>query len=109
MAKGVRRCGLAASLGVALGVMLWLVPVQTMAQVQDPDMQEGPWRLVLKDQIKREKACDLNEVLLYEELPLGDDVGIKGRVSCLDGREFDFARNRKHQKFRIELCEPAVC
>lgn len=91
---------------LAVGVSL-VLPVRA----QDPPeaIQEGPWRLILKDQLKQEKGCDLNEVLTYQEIPLGDDVGVQGRVSCLDNRQFDFSRNRKHQKFRIELCEPTVC
>lgn len=70
---------------------------------------EGPWRVILKEQLKSEKACDLNEVLAYQEVPLGSDVGVDGRVSCIDGREFNFTRKGKHQKFSIEICAPAVC
>ncbi len=70
---------------------------------------EGPWRIILKDQLRSEKACDLNEVLAYQEVPLGNDVGIDGRVSCFDGREFNFTRKGKHQKFSIQICAPAVC
>lgn len=70
---------------------------------------EGPWRVILKDQLRSEKACDLNEVLAYQEVPLGEDVGVDGRVSCFDGREFNFTRKGKHQKFSIEVCAPAVC
>jgi hypothetical protein len=87
-----------------------LLAVVTVAAQDAPSpVEEGPWRLVLKDQLKHEKGCDLKEVLLYEEIPLGEDVGVQGKVSCLDNREFDFSRARKHQKFRIELCEPTVC
>lgn len=74
-----------------------------------PLPEEGPWRIVLKNQLRQEKACDLNEVLAYQEIPLGDDVGVDGRASCFDGREFNFTRKRKHQKFTIELCQPTVC
>lgn len=76
----------------------------------DPTVpNEGPWRIILKDQLRSEKACDLNEVLAYQEVPLGSDVGVDGRVSCFDGREFNFTRKGKHQKFSIEICGPAVC
>jgi hypothetical protein len=71
--------------------------------------EEGPWRLVLKEQLKHEKACSLNAIIAYQEVPLGDDVGLDGRASCFDGREFNFTRKRKHQKFSIELCQPTVC
>ncbi|MBL8845908.1 MAG: hypothetical protein JNN24_09085 [Hyphomicrobium zavarzinii] len=95
---------MASALAVGASVVL---PVH--AQDQPEPVQEGPWRIILKDQLKHEKGCDLNEVLTFEEIPLGDYVGVQGRVSCLDNRQFDFSRTRKHQKFRIELCEPSVC
>lgn len=75
----------------------------------DPPANESPWRIILKDQLLHEKNCGLNEVLTFQEVPLGDDSGLDGRVSCIDGREFNFTRKRKHQKFTIELCEPTVC
>ncbi|MGE0022302.1 MAG: hypothetical protein AB7S70_01570 [Hyphomicrobium sp.] len=71
--------------------------------------EEGPWRIVLEQQLKAEKGCALNEVLTYQEIPLGDSLGQDGRASCFDGREFTFSRQRKHQAFTIRACEPAVC
>lgn len=99
------------------GVIFAVVPLTAQPVTAEPaaaqespaPVEEGPWRLVLKAQLKQEKGCDLNEVLTYQEIPLGDDVAVQGKVSCIDNREFDFSRNRKHQKFRIELCEPTVC
>lgn len=104
--SGVARIGLLIG-ALAIGALAVVSPV--IAQDGPPSPTEGPWRLVLKSQLKQEKGCDLNEVLIYQEIPLGDDVGVQGRVSCLDNREFDFSRTRKHHKFRIELCEPTVC
>jgi hypothetical protein len=76
----------------------------------DPPLPEGAhWRLGLEKQLKSEKACSLNEVLMFQEVPLGDDVGLDGRVSCFDGREFTFTRKGKHQPFKIEVCAPSVC
>lgn len=69
----------------------------------------APWRIVLRDQLKSEKACDLNEVIKFQEIPLGDGMALDGRISCVDGREFDFSRKQVHQKFSIELCQPSVC
>lgn len=80
-----------------------------VAQDDPPVVNEPPWRIVLESQIKDEKGCDLKEVLMFQEIPLGGETGLEGRVSCIDGRQFDFSRNRPHQKFRIELCAPAVC
>jgi hypothetical protein len=42
-------------------------------------------------------------------VPLGDDVGQDGRISCFDGREFTFTRKGKQQPFKIEACTPTVC
>lgn len=67
------------------------------------------WRAVLKAQLKTEMTCDLNEVLAYQEIPLGDEKGVDGRISCFDGREFNFSRKTVTQKFRLELCAAAVC
>jgi len=67
------------------------------------------WRAVLKAQLKTEMTCDLNEVLAYQEIPLGGDRGVDGRISCFDGREFNFSRKSATQKFSIELCAAAVC
>lgn len=100
MTRWAGRLGLVALLGFAAAAS---------AQEDIPLPSEGPWRLILKTQLAAEKNCDLNEVLVYREIPLGDETAIEGRVSCIDGREFDFNRKRKHQKFTIELCEPTVC
>lgn len=97
-------------LGVSALLVAGTVGVSNVgAQDAPPVANEGPWRMVLESQIKTEKGCDLHEVLMFQEIPLGGETGIEGRVSCRDGREFDFSRNRAHQKFRIELCAPAVC
>lgn len=70
---------------------------------------EGHWRVLLKDQLKATYSCDLNEVIAFQEVPLGADVGVDGRISCIDGREFEFTRKGKRQKFEIKICSPAVC
>lgn len=80
-----------------------------VAAEKPPAVNEGPWRIVLEGQLSKDQGCKLQEVLMFQELPLGNDVGLEGRVSCVDGRQFDFSRNRSHQPFRIELCQPAVC
>ncbi len=67
------------------------------------------WRILLGQQLKAEKNCDFKDVVTVHELPLGDEIAIDGRAACHDGREYNFSRKRKHQKFVIELCEPLVC
>ncbi|HRN87767.1 hypothetical protein [Hyphomicrobium sp.] len=96
------------ALGLALAIVLWGV-LAVAAEEAPPAQSDGPWRIILQDQLKKEKGCDLKEVLMYQEIPLGDEIMIEGRVSCIDDRAFDFTRSRKHQKFRFELCEPVVC
>lgn len=93
--------------------MLSLVAAVTSGALQaadDPiEHNAEHWRAILKAQLKTEAACDLNEVLAYQEIPLGDDRGVDGRISCFDGREFNFSRKGATQKFTIELCAAAVC
>jgi hypothetical protein len=44
------------------------------------------------------------------EVPIGNIVGLEGRIRCSDTREFDFKRDNANQKFTIRQCEPvAVC
>ncbi len=87
------------------------VPLLAMGE-ENPDIQppaDSRWRSILKDQVKADKNCDLAEVLTYSELKIGDEVAISGKVSCVDGREYDYNRPRPHQKFEFRLCEPSVC
>lgn len=107
----MERSGSRLGFGAAV-LMAGLALVSSSAHPADDDdikVNEAPWRLVLESQLKSEKSCDLKEVLLFREIPLGDQVGLEGRVSCFDDREFDFSRNAPHQKFRIQLCQPSVC
>lgn len=92
-----------------LGPAIALTLVLPAAADTESGEGDGRWRILLQQQLKAEKNCDLNEILKYSELPLGDEMAIDGRSSCIDGREFDFSRKRPHQKFEIKLCEPTVC
>ncbi len=86
-------------------------PANLAAQDPAPDQPKEtmPWRMLLQQQLKSGKSCDLNEVLTYNELDLGDHRALEGRVSCIDGREFTFSRPRPHQAFEFRICEPTVC
>ncbi|WP_139247795.1 hypothetical protein [Hyphomicrobium sp. CS1GBMeth3] len=91
-------------------VSTFVVLAPAALHADDENLPAEPhWRIVLETQLKSERACQLNEVIAYQEIPLGDEFGVDGRISCIDGREFNFTRKRKHQKFSIELCAPAVC
>lgn len=77
-----------------------------------PDIQppaDTRWRTVLKDQVKAAKNCDLADVLTYSELKIGEEIAISGKLSCVDGRQYDYSRQRPHQNFEFRLCEPSVC
>jgi len=102
MAARLRDAAIASCLAVILALPL-------PAAADDPLPNEAHWRLVLQQQLKTEKACALNEVLMVQEMPLGDDLGVDGRISCIDGREFTFTRKGKHQPFKIDVCTPNVC
>jgi hypothetical protein len=80
-----------------------------VAQDGKDSADQSPWRTLLQQQLKSAKSCDLNEILHFNELDLGDHRTLEGRVSCIDGREFTFSRPRPHQKFEFQLCEPTVC
>lgn len=91
--------------------LLSLAPLPVRGEEQ-PDIQppaDARWRIVLKDQVKTAKNCDLSEVLTYSELKIGDEIAISGKISCVDGRQYDYARPRPHQNFEFRLCEPSVC
>lgn len=88
-----------------------LMPI-AVAQEENQDIQppaDARWRVVLKEQVKTDKNCDLADVLTYSELKIGDEIAISGKISCVDGRQYDYSRPRPHQKFEFRLCEPSVC
>lgn len=91
--------------------LLALAPLPVMSE-EKPDIQppaDARWRTVLKDQVKAAKNCDLAEVLTYSELKIGEEIAISGKISCVDGRQYDYTRPRPHQNFEFRLCEPSVC
>ena len=67
------------------------------------------WEPVLKLQLQDNNSCRLEKVLFVREMQLGGETGLEGRIRCIDGREYDFTRQRRHEKFDIRLCQPTVC
>lgn len=67
------------------------------------------WEATLRLQLEGEKRCQLQSFVSVRELPVEGLGGLEGRIRCIDGREFDFSRQRQHQKFELRLCQPAVC
>jgi len=102
---------LTSGLGRTLGLAALLaIPAAAAAQEEAPPVVNGvPWRLVLEQQLRQEKTCDLNEVLMFDELKREGETVLEGKISCIDGRQFDFKRLHEHQKFELDLCQPAVC
>lgn len=70
---------------------------------------DASWLAVLRLQLRDNNHCQIDKVLFSRQIPLGADVGLEGRVACVDGREYDFSRQRPHEKFDIRLCQPTVC
>lgn len=72
--------------------------------------EETPqWQSILALQLRDSHRCELDKVLFVHDVPAGSSVATEGRARCLDGREFDFSRDRGHEKFTLRLCQPTVC
>ncbi|MCB1521278.1 MAG: hypothetical protein KDJ37_11985 [Hyphomicrobiaceae bacterium] len=67
------------------------------------------WQAILSLQLKNTFNCDFEKLVFVREVPVGEHVGLEGRVHCVDSREFDFTRAREHEKFTLRLCQPTVC
>lgn len=92
-----------------LAAILCLTAVVSSGAGAEETGADPRWRALLAEQLKAEKNCHLYEILSQDEMPLGEDIAISGRVSCFDGRLFDFNRRSSHQKFELRACEPTVC
>ncbi len=68
------------------------------------------WQVLLRHQLLEQQRCVLDRVLFVREMPVGNIIGLEGRIRCADTREFDFKRDDANEKFTIRLCEPvSVC
>jgi hypothetical protein len=65
------------------------------------------WKVLLQYQLQSVR-CDLDSILFTREVVTGRNVGMEGRVRCIDRREFDFKRESANDKFRFRLCEPVL-
>jgi hypothetical protein len=70
---------------------------------------EPEWQAILRLQLAEEQKCELLRVVSMRQLPSPGLDALEGRIRCADGREYDFSREKAHQKFTIRLCQPAVC
>lgn len=67
------------------------------------------WQKLLKEQLKHEKNCDMSEILTYDEMKVGDEIVISGKVLCLGGQQYEYTRLRQHLKFEFRVCDPTLC
>lgn len=68
------------------------------------------WEVLLRHQLQEQQRCAVDKVLMVRKVPVGNMVGLEGRIRCEDTREFDFKRERENERFTIRLCEPVnVC
>lgn len=72
-------------------------------------LAEEAWETALRLQLEAEKRCQLLVIISVRQIPVEGLDALEGRVRCTDNREYDFSRPRPHQKFNIQLCQPAVC
>lgn len=89
----------------AVASMLVAVAVGTV----DAAVAEQAWESILRLQLQDERRCQLRAIVSLRDLEIGGLGGLEGRIRCADGREFDFSRQKAHQKFELRLCQPAVC
>ena len=86
---------------LALAAILWGASQSAVAQES--------WETTLRLQLETERKCQLQTFVSVRKFPIESLGALEGRVRCADGREFDFSRQKAHQKFELHLCQPAVC
>lgn len=99
------RAKLNAGAGVVLGIAAGLCGLA----VGKPALATESWQVLLSHQLQTQQRCVLDRILFVREVPVGNIVGLEGRIRCADTREFDFKRDNANEKFTIRLCEPTVC
>ncbi len=92
-----------------LGRWLTVLGVVLFLGSSHPARAEEVWETALRLQLEAEKKCELAVIISVRQIPIGGLDGMEGRVRCVDTREFDFSQQRPHQKFTLQLCQPAVC
>lgn len=98
------RSVLSAVAAVCLGAVAVSGPAAAEEKATVPQ-----WQSILALQLRDTHKCDLDKVLFSRDVRVGDEVSTEGRARCLDGREYDFTRDRAHEKFTLRLCQPTVC
>jgi len=94
--------------GIPAGARADTAPVRPPAPTAEEEEEED-WLNPLRLQIRGSHGCDVAHLVSVRKLPLAGEVTIEGRLRCLDGREYEFTRPKKHLKFDIRLCQPTIC
>ena len=103
--RDARQCQSHRSLRLSLATLVGALVASGVGRAEDVQ----PWELVLQEQIRHERNCEVSHYVSVKTFRLSGEDVIDGRLRCVDGREFTFTREKAHQKFKIESCEPAVC
>lgn len=88
-------------LGITTGVFA--------ADAESGDYTDAPWLEPLTNQLAAERGCTLKLISRVKEFHLAGEPVVEGRAHCEDGRNFEFARRKKHQVFEFKICEPTYC
>ena len=94
------------SLIFGLSTVVCLIAHNATAQSQSA---EEVWKVALSQQLRDERKCELKDFLTVRRFKFAGDDVLEGRISCFDGREFDFTRPQPHAKFKLRLCMPTAC
>lgn len=86
-----------------------MVTLIAMLGIALPARAEEVWETALRLQLVAEKNCQLALIVSVRRIPVDGLDALEGRARCIDNREFDFSQPKQHQKFTLQLCQPAVC
>jgi len=108
--QGSAEVPMRAKLNAGAGVMLGIAAGLCGLAVGKPVLATESWQVLLTQQLQTQQRCVLDKILFVREVPVGNIIGLEGRIRCADTREFDFKRDHENEKFTIRLCEPtSVC
>ncbi len=101
MSRRARRRILSTGLAIVLAVSV-LVPAGASAERE-------LWKEILREQLEREKSCDLNYITNERWVEVAGQASVMARAHCVDNRQFDVSWREQKQNFEIRLCQPEVC
>jgi hypothetical protein len=82
----------------------WLVSLAPDGYAQTP-----VWKQLVEQQLLEQQFCKVEYYVAEEVRGEGEDLFVKARVHCTDGRNFDIERTGETMKFRIEECPKVYC